>query len=133
MNKLVFIILAVTFLSSGTFAKDKGQELFIKKCSTCHVLQMPSDRSQMVAPPARGIMFHMSEAFNSNKEIKKHITKFTINPTKDKAICNSVRRFGLMPSQKGSISDKELEIVAQWMIDNLGTTKEQYIKNKQRP
>jgi hypothetical protein len=75
----------------------------------------------MIAPPIRGIMFHMNEHFSNNKEIiKEHINDFVLNPSKDKAICKSVRRFGVMPSQKKNITKKELAKVAIWMTEHLG-------------
>jgi hypothetical protein len=29
-----------------------------------------------------------------------------------------IKRFGLMPSQKGAVTPEELEIIATWMFDN---------------
>ena len=116
----------LTLLASGN-----GEELFIQKCASCHSINIPSDRSQMVAPPAKGIMFHMSEVIGSDEKVLEHIQSFTMNPTEEKAICKSVRRFGLMPSQKDLITEEELKIVAHWMIENLKISKEDYNKQKQ--
>jgi cytochrome c5 len=35
-----------------------------------------------------------------------------------KTMPQKIARFGLMPSQKGNISDEELKAVASWMYDN---------------
>ncbi len=130
-NLLLAVTLVTTFVSSLS-ALDRGEELFMQKCAVCHVMQRPADKSQMIAPPAKGIMFHMSEEIGSDEKILAHIKSFTINPTKEKAICRSVRRFGLMPSQRENITDEELDIVAHWMIDNLKMTKQQYENRKRR-
>jgi mono/diheme cytochrome c family protein len=132
MKNSIKIVTLCSILASGTlFAQDSAQELFVQKCAICHVLKMPTDHSKMVAPPARGVMFHMGEAFKSKEEIKKHIVDFVLEPTKEKAICKSVKRFGLMPSQKGNISKEELSKVADWMIENLHMSKEEHNKNKE--
>ncbi len=115
-------------LATALFANN-AEELFMNKCAVCHIMQRPTDKSQMIAPPAKGIMFHMSEAIGSDEKILAHIKSFTLNPTKEKAICPSVRRFGLMPSQKENITEEELDIVAKWMIENLKMTPQEY-KNK---
>lgn len=130
MKKFISIVSIVVALHTTVFAQDNSKELFIQKCAVCHVLKMPQDRSQMIAPPARGIMFHMSEAFSDNTAIKKHITDFTMNPTEEKAICNSINRFGLMPSQKDLVTPSELEVIADWMIVNLKMSEEEH--NKQQ-
>ncbi len=122
------ILLSVSTLS----ASDNGEELFMQKCAVCHPMKRPEDKSTMIAPPAKGIMFHMGEDIGSDAKILEHIKSFTMNPTKEKAICQSVRRFGLMPSQKENITDKELDLVAHWMIENLKMTAEEYKRRKSR-
>ena len=128
MKKIILILsLMATILSA-----NNAEELFMNKCAICHVMERPADKSEMVAPPAKGIMFHMGEEIGSDEKILAHIKSFTMNPTKAKAICRSVRRFGLMPSQKENITQEELDIVAQWMIENLKMTPEEYKNRKQR-
>ncbi len=86
----------------------------------------------MIAPGARGVMFHMNEAFTDKNQMKDHIVDFVMNPTKDKAVCKSTKRFGLMPSQKGAISEKELDTVADWMIANLSMSKSEHDANQKK-
>ena len=106
-----------------------GEELFIQKCATCHTTQAPSsyeDMKNMVAPFIGNVLFHLDKEFKSSDDIKNHINDFVMNPTKEKAICNSVKRFGLMPSQKGLITEAELEKVANYLttiIEYARTTK----------
>ena len=126
LSKLALAIGIVASLNTASFALDNGEELFMQKCAVCHVMQRPQSRADMVAPPAKGLMFHMTKDIGSDEKILAHIKSFTINPTKDKAICRSVRRFGLMPSQKDNITDAELDTVAHWMIENLKMTQEEY-------
>ncbi len=126
LKSILLSIALIVVGNSALFASQSGEELFMQKCAVCHVMTRPADKSQMIAPPAKGIMFHMSEDIGSDEKVLAHIESFTVNPTKEKAICRSVRRFGLMPSQRDSITDEELNIVAHWMIDNLKMTQEEY-------
>jgi len=129
-NKMKKIILMLSLVATALFANN-AKELFMKKCAACHVMERSADKSDMIAPPAKGIMFHMGEEIGSDEKILAHIKSFTMNPTKEKAICRSVRRFGLMPSQKENITQEELDIVAKWMISNLKMTEQEY-KNRKR-
>ena len=131
-TKLFTLPLLLFSLSSGSLLASSGENLFKEKCMTCHTMVRPADKSTMVAPPAKGLMFHMSEDIGSDKKILAHIKSFTMNPTKEKAICKSVRRFGLMPSQKDSITQAELDIVAKWMVKNLKMSEADYKMREER-
>lgn len=135
MNKLYKVALAtgmIFSISSTLNAASNGEELFKNKCMTCHTISRPADMSTMIAPPAKGLIFHMTQDIGSDEKILAHINSFTMNPTKEKAICPSVKRFGLMPSQKDNITKEELNTVGKWMIENLKMTDEQYERRKQR-
>ena len=123
MKTMTKMMIAVAMMSSGVSALSAsemdGKQLFTNKCAVCHSMSEPADESKVVAPPARGIMFHMGEALDSNEKIKAHIEDFVLEPSKEKAICKSVKRFGVMPSQKGAVSKKELSVIADWMVENL--------------
>lgn len=132
INKILLIATLAISFNNSLLATDNGEELFKNKCGICHPMTRPADRSQMIAPPAKGLMFHMSEELESDEKILAHINSFVINPSKEKAICRSVKRFGLMPSQKGIITNEELDIVAKWMVDNLKMSKQDYQNRKNR-
>ena len=126
------LLLSLLAISSTSFAQEKGEELFKAKCAMCHMMEIPKDSSTVIAPPARGLMFHLNEVFSNNEEIEAHINDITLNPTKEKAVLRAVRRFGLMPSQKDLISEDELQIVSKWMIDNLSMSKEEHQENQKK-
>lgn len=118
---LLAIIIAM--LTSNLSASSTAEELFVSKCVICHTMNRPDDRSTMVAPPIRGVMFHLRDEIGSDEKILAHIKSFTMHPTEEKAICKSVRRFGVMPSQKDNITKTELDKVAKWLINNINSTK----------
>lgn len=132
--KIQNIFLTVCFIGvfgSTLCASSQGEELFEQKCMMCHKMSRSSDLSSMVAPPAKGLMFHMSQSFSSEAEMLAHIQSFVIKPTQEKAICRSVKRFGLMPSQRDNVTDEELNTIAHWMVQNLKMTKHDHQMRKQ--
>lgn len=126
-----FIILAL--LGSLEANALNGEKIFDAKCASCHVKLISKEETlkrikQMKAPP----MIEVSHQLKSNIKITEDIDNeihravvvafikdYVINPHLDKSMCNggALDRFGLMPSQKGKISDEELDTVAQWVYD----------------
>ncbi len=126
-----FIILAL--LGSLEANALNGEKIFDAKCASCHVKLISKEETlkrikQMKAPP----MIEVSHQLKSNIKIAEDIDNeihravvvafikdYVINPHLDKSMCNggALDRFGLMPSQKGKISDEELDTVAQWVYD----------------
>jgi mono/diheme cytochrome c family protein len=120
MKKLIILLIGLSAIFTNLFAQSLGKDVFLAKCASCHSIAKPDDISSMIAPPIKGVMYHLNEEYSYDKElIQEHIVDLVLNPTKEKAICKSVKRFGLMPSQKGNITNKELDIVAKWMTDEL--------------
>ncbi|QSZ40572.1 c-type cytochrome [Sulfurimonas aquatica] len=121
--KLSSLLLTLSLsLTYTQLLASSGEELFTNKCALCHTMQRPDDMSTMLAPPIQGVIFHLREAMKSDEELLSHIKSFTMNPTADKAVCRSVRRFGVMPSQKENITEAELDIVANWLVSNISTS-----------
>jgi mono/diheme cytochrome c family protein len=100
--------------------RSKGKELFTQKCATCHTLGKPTDMSKVVAPALNGVMRHLKMSYAQQNKAVEFIKDYVVNPSESKAICmpNKIKRFGLMPSQKGSVTEKELEVIANWMFEN---------------
>jgi mono/diheme cytochrome c family protein len=117
-------ILFLAFLFCASLFAQSGEELFVEKCMICHTKERPSTpqmRQQMVAPPAMGVMFHVKEAFNQDREKAiAFIKDYVYNPSKEKAKClpRSIKRFGVMPSQKDLVSEDELDKIANYLYEN---------------
>jgi len=105
-----------TLASSNT----QGEALFTSKCASCHSTTRPTDMDKVIAPALMGVMRHLKMDYPNKKEAVAFIKDFALNPSKEKAICmpKKIERFGLMPSQKGNVTEEELEIIANWMFDN---------------
>ncbi len=132
MKKLVKISLLALIATVSINASEMGaKELFDAKCAICHKTTMPKDQNSVIAPMAQGVMFHMREALKDDAKIKAHIEDFVINPSKEKAICQSVNRFGLMPSQKGVVTKEELSKIADYMVKTFNMTPQGHKKMQQ--
>jgi len=58
--------------------------------------------------------------YNTKEDAVKFIADYVLHPSKEKALCKpqKIKRFGLMPSQKGNVTKEELEKIAGWLYDN---------------
>ena len=105
-------------LEASLFASD-AKALFQQKCAVCHMQTKPTpkQRSQMVAPPVLGVMFHVKKRYPNRADAVAFIVDYAHNPSKKKALCPSIKRFGVMPSQKGAVTKDELKAIASYMFD----------------
>jgi cytochrome c len=86
----------------------------------CHIKTRPQDMSSLVAPLLMGVMRHVKMQYPNKEDAIAFMVDYVQYPSKDKSVCmpQKIQRFGLMPSQKGNISVKELQAVTSWMYDN---------------
>jgi len=121
-TKIILLIGAALLFTPMTYAQTSGEALFDAKCASCHIKMRPSDISTLMAPPAMGVMRHVKMKYGTKEEAIKFITEYTLDPQESKAVCMSdkIKRFGLMPSQKGNVSTEELAVIAGWMYENFG-------------
>ena len=119
-NRILLTAVALLAFSSTANASLEGETIFTAKCSACHSTTRPTDMNKVIAPALMGVMYHIKMEYPNKSEAVAFIKDFVINPTKKKAICmpKKLEKFGLMPSQKGLVSERELEVIAVWMFDN---------------
>lgn len=122
-TKILLLLGAVLLFTPMSYAQTSGETLFDAKCASCHVKMRPSDISTLVAPPAMGVMRHVKMTYGTKEEAIKFITEYALDPQESKAVCmaDKIKRFGLMPSQKGQVTKEELSVIAGWMYDNFGS------------
>jgi mono/diheme cytochrome c family protein len=92
---------------------ERGKELFERYCVSCHTTTRPKDRSKMVAPAISGVMFHTKERFKNKDQAVAFIVDYVRHPSRDKALCPSVRRFGVMPAL--NLPEDELRAIAEYL------------------
>jgi len=121
--KMTLLALGVTLLfTPAIYAETSGETLFEAKCASCHVKTRPSDISTLVAPPIMGVARHVKMTYKTKEEAVRFIREYALDPQESKAVCmpDKLKRFGLMPSQKGQVTKEELNTIAAWIHDNFG-------------
>ena len=124
MNQLKksLIVLTLFGLSTQLHAAPTGEALVKENCLKCHLATTPTPQQMQTlkAPPFDAVLFHAKDALQDESAVKKHIVEFTLNPNVSKSVCesNKVAKFGLMPSQKDSVSKEELEKIADFLYAN---------------
>lgn len=130
-------LLLLSLLPFMLFADDEaelqaGQKVFDNVCSACHVELLDKNTAlktfkTLKAPP----MNEVAQQIKTNIIIKDDdddvhravviafIKDYIKHPELAKVMCNppAVDRFGLMPSQKAVLSEKEIDSVSTWLYD----------------
>ncbi len=103
-----------------------GKALLEKKCATCHNLAMPPKTYEdEKAPPMMAVAFHVKDFMKittpSDKKPKfiEFFQDFVLYPSAKKSFCDkeSLKLYGLMPSQKGEVTKEELGAIAEYVFD----------------
>jgi len=119
-NTLLLLSTATTMI----FASN-GAELVKANCASCHMLTTPTaDMIPTLAAPAMdAVAFHINLAIAKKKDAEAFIVDYVQNPNVSKTVCesNKVAKFGVMPSLKGKVSEKDLETIAAHVMDNFPT------------
>ena len=110
----------IVAFSSSVQAAETAEGLYDAKCAACHTKTRPTDMSKVLAPALMGVMRHIKMEYPDKDEAVKFMVDYVLEPSKEKAICmpKKIERFGLMPSQKGNVTEAELTKITGWMFDN---------------
>ena len=102
-----------------------GKKLLEQKCASCHNLEMPPVLSKdELAPPMMAVSFHV-HSFVKPKDESQRVSKaiafvvdYVQDPSVEKSFCDkeSLSRYGLMPSQKKSVTKDESSAIATYMF-----------------
>ena len=130
MQFSLFMILMVV-LFAGCDSKPKnnldGAKIMKAKCSACHNLDLPPKTFEdEKAPPMMAVAFHVADFIKVSDESARipkaveFVKDYVINPSASKSFCDkeSLKTYGVMPSQKGLISEEELDAVARYMFEH---------------
>jgi len=116
MKKSIMLLCVLVGFSYASSA----EALFDAKCGMCHVKSRPADMSKLVAPAIMGVLRHVKMEYPTKDKAVDFMVDYVLNPSKDKAVCMpaKIQKFGLMPSQKGAVSEEELREITSWLYDN---------------
>ncbi len=130
--KIITIISLGTVISLSIMGCGKkeihydGESLLKHKCATCHNLDMPPKTyKDEKAPPMMAVSFHVKDFMkveNPSDKKPKFIAFFkdyVLYPDAKKSFCDkeSLKSYGVMPSQKGHVSVDEVGAIAEYVYD----------------
>jgi len=131
MIKLIFgvsiVILFTACLENKPTKNYDSKKLTEQKCSSCHNLNMPpiiSDNE--LAPPMMAVAFHVKNFVKPSDESQRiskaisFVVDYVQYPALEKSFCDkdSLKRYGLMPSQKDNITVEETKAVATYIFQH---------------
>lgn len=102
-----------------------GKKLIEQKCASCHNLAMPPVISDdELAPPMMAVAFHMPNFMKPKDESQRipmaieFVVDYVRNPSLEKSYCDadSIKRYGLMASQKENVTKEEVKAIAIYMF-----------------
>ena len=124
---LFTLLLLFSACEQKQHANLDGKKLLEQKCSSCHNLDLPPKTFEdEKAPPMMAVAFHIKDfihAANESEKIPKAIDfvkDYVINPSASKSFCDkeSLKTYGVMPSQKGNVTQEELQAIAEYMFSH---------------
>ncbi len=129
MKTIWVLTLSLIFLS-GCFETKKtvhldGKKLLEQKCSKCHNLDLPPKTFEdEKAPPMMAVAFHVRSFIKTGDESQRvpkaiaFVKDYVVAPNVSKSFCDkeSLKSYGLMPSQKGKVTQDELQAIAEYMF-----------------
>jgi len=133
--RIVFLVL----LCLGSLFAIEGQEVYEKKCLSCHVKYIPMAKLKenfldhnnrllkLTAPTINQLSYRLKQRIGDPKgdnemhrmEVAAFISDYVLNPDREKSLClpEVLRHFEVMPSLKGEITEEELEEVSMYLYD----------------
>ena len=102
-----------------------GKMLTEQKCASCHNLAMPPVISDdELAPPMMAVAFHMPNFMEPRDKSQRipmaieFVVDYVLHPSLDKSYCDedSIKRYGLMASQKDNVTKDEVKAIAEYMF-----------------
>ncbi len=126
----LFLCISLLFIFTACDEKKPtkildGKKLLEQKCASCHNLNMPPIISDdELAPPIMAIAFHMPDFMEPKDESQRvpmaieFVVDFVRNPSLEKSKCDeeSIKRYGLMASQKENVTKEEIRAIAEYMF-----------------
>jgi len=138
----ISILLILTGCNSSSSKSYDGKRLAEQKCASCHNLDMPPKTSDdEKAPPLFTVTVHLKDwiKVNNPSELKgkfvDFVADYVINPSLDKSYCDkeSLKTYGLMPSQKGKVTKDEVRAIAEYIFSRYDQKYMlEYLKEKAR-
>jgi hypothetical protein len=111
---------------------DTGYDVYKKKCAQCHIELISKAETlkrfkELKAPPMVEVANRLKENViikDDDDDVKRRVViafikDYVRNPSLEYSMCHpmAIERFGIMPSQKGKLTDAQIDAVAEWVYD----------------
>jgi len=130
--RIIFLTSLLLLLFSGCSQDKKvnnldGKKLLAEKCTKCHNIDLPPKTfTNEKAPPMMAVAFHVVHFIKTEDESQRipkaiaFVKDYVINPSASKSFCDkeSLKTYGIMPSQKGKVTQDELQAIAEYMFSH---------------
>lgn len=116
------VVLATLFAT--TLSAQSGSELFTKNCSSCHAnvlgvnVDLQGEYTKIYdAPYIKDLITKLKSITKNKEEFTAFIQSYINDPSKRKSLYGkkAIKKFGLMPSLKGALTDEEITILADYL------------------
>jgi len=129
---LIKLSTLIFFLTPFNLSAADGYSVYQKHCMKCHAELMEKKEVLKVihtlkAPPMNEVSNRLRENIvisDGDEDVKRRVTiafikDYIENPSIQYSMCHpmAIEKFGIMPSLKGKLSEKERQDVAEWIID----------------
>ncbi len=130
--RIIFLTSLLLLLFSGCSQDKKannldGKKLLQEKCTKCHNIDLPPKTfTNEKAPPMMAVAFHVVHFIKTEDESQRipkaiaFVKDYVINPSASKSFCDkaSLKSYGIMPSQKGKVTQAELQAIGEYMFSH---------------
>ncbi|WP_297432305.1 c-type cytochrome [Sulfurimonas sp.] len=130
--RIIFLTSVLLLLFSGCSQDKKvnnldGKKLLEQKCTKCHNIDLPPKTfKDEKAPAMMAVAFHVVHFIKTEDESQRipkaiaFVKDYVINPSASKSFCDkaSLKTYGIMPSQKGKVTQDELQAIAEYMFSH---------------
>jgi mono/diheme cytochrome c family protein len=114
-------ILPVLVASVLLNASEDVAALAEEKCGACHIVNEISREkiAAMSAPPVWAVAKKVKLAYPNKQEGIAFVVDYSLHPAQSKMLFPdaTLERFGIMPSQKGIVTEEELRAIAEYLLD----------------
>lgn len=105
------------FLNITIFA-NTADNIYKAKCASCHALK--GMQKDMKAPPMPMVSMRLKKMIDSKDEFISFVKDYIQNPSQEKGFCmpTAYKRFGVMPAIGKTMTQEEIQSIAQWLYDD---------------
>lgn len=127
MKKMILL-----FVSAAGLWADTGYDVYKKHCAQCHIELISKAETlarfkELKAPPMVEVSNRLKENViikDDDDDVKRRVViafieEYIRRPSLEYSMCDpmAIERFGIMPSQKGKLTDAQIDAVSEWVYD----------------